>query len=423
MYATGLRRQLAFAATLLSPEMRRLPAKAMLQMRRFLRHEKLTRIGNRYVINSFLPPFPGESFNTLARGLRDMLAGDPVPVSTYLSITDKCRYRCWHCSKAHRCTEDMPLSLLQRTVGELQDLGVSIIGLTGGEPLLREDLESIVASIDSRSSSILFTSGDGLTDERAKRLKRSGLFGIAVSLDHYDAAEHDRKRGSQGAFQTALGAVSTALQHGYYTMLQVVATRDMFNGNTMDRYLSLAGDMGIHEIRLLEPMPTGRLIDAQGCCFLSCEQREALRALHKRTNTDPGLTKISAFAQLEHGDMYGCGAGFQHAYIDSVGNVCPCDFVPISFGNVTEESVAPILDRMMSALGQPGRTCLIQKHAKRLRELFKGALPIRFEDVEPVLSLQNTGDLPDYYKAMGWDANLDPDLHGLATSTPCPAAT
>jgi molybdenum cofactor biosynthesis enzyme MoaA len=43
------------------------------------------------------------------------------------------------------------LDQLQKTIADVQDLGTSVIGLTGGEPLLRDDLEDIIASIDKRS--------------------------------------------------------------------------------------------------------------------------------------------------------------------------------------------------------------------------------------------------------------------------------
>jgi MoaA/NifB/PqqE/SkfB family radical SAM enzyme len=381
--------------------MRRLPIGVLWNARRFLRDEKLVRVGRRYVVNSFLPPFPGRSFDTLARGIGALLQGRVVPVSSYIAVTNRCRYRCWHCSNARRGDAELSFENVHAVTGQLQDMGVSIIGLTGGEPLLRDDIEEIVAGIDDRSTTILFTSGDGLSGERAARLKDCGLFGVAVSIDHYDGAEHDRRRGRKGAFATALDAVRTARGLGFYTMIQLVASRDIFADGAIERYLMLAKRLKVHEIRLLEPMPAGKLLDTPDGCLITCGQRRMLAQLHRRTNLSDDQPKVCAFAQIEHGDMYGCGAGFQHMYIDGRGNVCPCDFVPVSFGNVQEEKIEIIWRRMRAAMGQPGRTCFLMRHAARLKSVFTGELPVSWREAAEHLPLEHSGRLPGYYEALG----------------------
>lgn len=200
------------------------------------------------------------------------MEGKSIPISAYIAVTNRCRYRCWHCSRDHRECAELDTAAMLRLVADLQDMGLSMVGFTGGEPLLRDDLEEIVASVDDRSSTVLFTSGDGLTAERAQRLKEAGLFGVAVSLDHHSEEVHDRRRGVGGAFQTALTAIRDCRALGFYTMIRLVATRDVIEGDAIDRYLELAGSLGVHEIRLLEPMPTGRLLDGDPACCISCEQ-------------------------------------------------------------------------------------------------------------------------------------------------------
>ncbi len=62
-------------------------------------------------------------------------------------------------------------------------MGSSVIGLTGEEPLLRNDLEDIIACIDNRSMPIIFTTGYKLTKNRVRRLKEAGLEIPVISLD------------------------------------------------------------------------------------------------------------------------------------------------------------------------------------------------------------------------------------------------
>lgn len=402
MYLTKLAKEVEWLKTLRVPEMRRLPLRTLWRIRRMLKDEKLVRVDGKVMINSFLPPVPSEAFRGLARGLHALTQGRAVPVSTYVAVTNACPYRCWHCSREFRVGSDMPLGTMLGAIRELQALGVSIIGLTGGEPLVRKDLEQIVAGIDERSVSILFTSGAGLTPGRARALKRAGLFGVAVSLDHYEPGIHDARRGRPGAFETALNAIRASKRMGFYTMLQLVATRDVIEGGSIPRYLALAQELGVHEIRVLEPMPAGRLLHGDPSCFLKPHERQELHRLHQRTNRSRRLPKVCAFAYVEDAGMFGCGAGFQHMYIDAAGNVCPCDFTPISFGNVRHESVQAVWQRLNEAFARPRRRCFLLENAAALRRQFDGTLPIPYEELKDSCRFRCRDGVPRYYRELGW---------------------
>jgi len=402
MNAHALAGNLILARTLETEALRKLPLRALLRVRSLLASERLTKLNGQYVVNSFLPPFPGPAFDAMGQGITSLLAGQPVPVSAYIAVTNRCPYHCWHCSRAHRRNVALPRSLATDVIRQLQDLGVSMIGFTGGEPLHREDLGDLVGTVDSRSVSLLFTSGHGLASGRAEQLRQRGLFGCAVSLDHHTAPEHDKRRGYPGAFGHAVSAVEASREAGLYTMIQLVATPENIEDAEMARYLELAGGLGVHEIRLLEPMPAGKLLDEESGCWITCEQREQLRRLHRRTNRSRHLPKVSAFAEIEHGDLYGCGAGFQHMYIDAEGNVCPCDFVPVSFGNVKDEPVKAIWERMNRAFARPRRTCFLMDNARKLKHAFNGHLPIPYEALQDKLDFAYSGELPGYYQRIGY---------------------
>lgn len=408
MYLTPLAKQAALAGTLLMPEIRALPISTLWHIRRLLKDEKLVRLNRQVVINSFLPPFPGPAFQSMARGLQRVRRGEAVPVSAYVAVTHRCRYACWHCSQAHRAEQDLPLETLLQATSDLQALGVSIIGLTGGEPLLRDDLAQIIRAVDERSVTLLFTTGDGFTETRAAELKQSGLFGVAVSLDHYDADAHDLRRGRTGAFAAAVAAVRRSRRLGFYTMIQLVATHDLADPATLDRYLELARRLEAHEIRVLEPMPTGLLLDQDPSSRLTPAERDTLRQFHLRANRARQAPKVSAFAHIESPSLYGCGAGFQHLYIDAGGHVCPCDFTPVSFGNILHEPLALIWRRMNAAFARPRSCCFLLRHAEALRKAFDGQLPIPFEKVKDLCRCEPGEALPEFYRALGWTAGTCP---------------
>ena len=196
----------------------------------YLSHEKVISFRDRFVVNTHFPPYPSPAFDNCAEHFN--VIGDPAERHLYsvtLAVTNRCDYKCWHCYNAGRSQRDVPLDTLKGIAAELQDMGAVIITLTGGEPLLRRDLEAIAESFDERSCLILGTTGAGLSQERAQELRDNGLFAVGVSLDSEREDEHDRMRGVRGAFRTALEALRLASENGLYPYVVSVATRDFFN--------------------------------------------------------------------------------------------------------------------------------------------------------------------------------------------------
>lgn len=198
-------------------------------------NDPIIRHDGHYLVNTFLPPLDTRAFEQAAFQVpgegaafyQNHITGRrSAPISTYVAVTDQCRYHCWHCSAANRMQPGKAYTTEQliQALADLQRLGVSIIGLTGGEPLLRDDLETVLSTVDDRSVTYLFTSGDGLTQERAKALKQAGLFGLAVSVDALDPELHDRLRGFKGAWEQAMRALQYSKKAGLYTMVQTVGT-------------------------------------------------------------------------------------------------------------------------------------------------------------------------------------------------------
>ncbi len=365
-------------------------------IRQWLNGEQLSRHHGQWVLNSFLPPFPGPAFD---RMFENLLSGRHLsPVSAYLSVTHDCPYDCWHCSLKNRRTGHLSESDWVSAISQLHGLGTSVMGFTGGEPLAREDLPALVRAASSGgAATILFTSGALLTEAKAEALKEAGLWAICVSLDHTEAAEYDKQRGCPGAFDRALAAIRLSRQAGFYTMIGSVATRPMIEEQRFADLYKLARKLGVHEYRLVEPMPCGRLADADDSHLLNSEHIRDLRRFHVETNRLGRLPKVCAFNQVESPELFGCGGGTQHLYIDPAGHVCPCDFTPMSFGNVRKQELKDIWRRMNRAMGDaPRRHCFIQKHHKLIASFAEKGYPLEPEQSEQVCRQAGSEPMPDY---------------------------
>ncbi|HEX8618514.1 MAG TPA: GTP 3',8-cyclase MoaA [Thermoanaerobaculia bacterium] len=128
--------------------------------------------------------------DTLARPMRDLR----------ISVTDRCNFRCTYCMPKEVFGRDfafleraelLTFEEIARVARVFVQHGVEKVRLTGGEPLLRRDLERLVASlaaIEGLHDIALTTNGSLLTREKARTLKAAGLSRVTVSLDSLDDA-------------------------------------------------------------------------------------------------------------------------------------------------------------------------------------------------------------------------------------------
>lgn len=378
-------------------------------MRGILKGEKIVKHEDKYILSTFFPPFPSKSFiqNILAVEepinifTQQIYAKRSAPISMYIGITNKCPNNCVYCSAKNRSVErDLSKDEWIKVIQELQEMKTPIIGITGGEPLVREDIFDIIRAIDSRSTSILFTSGFNLSYEKAKRLKESGLFGIGISLDAHDKNIHNKNRNNENAFDYALEALRNAARAGLYTMAQTVVLKENLQEENLLKLFKLAKDNGADEVKILEPILSGNLLTEKELSkvLYSQSDREKLIKIQHKVNKRSDLPKISTFAYTESEAKFGCGAGNQHSYISASGELSPCDFVPMSFGNVKEESIKKLWSEMNNYIGKPKIGCFAQKVNEEVFKLSEGVLPLK-KAKAVVICMENKSDkYPKYYR-------------------------
>jgi cyclic pyranopterin phosphate synthase len=128
-----------------------------------------------------------QAFDTLGRPLRDLR----------ISVTDRCNFRCTYCMPKEVFGHDyrfldrrelLDFEELTRVARAAVSLGVRKIRLTGGEPLLRRDLERLVGMLAPLGAELTLTTNASLLARKAQALKDAGLHRITVSLDALDDA-------------------------------------------------------------------------------------------------------------------------------------------------------------------------------------------------------------------------------------------
>lgn len=137
--------------------------------------------------------------------------GFPRPFFVSYQITLRCNRKCMFCNAWKLKTfNELDTEQAKRVVGELGDFGVGALGITGGEPLIRKDLEEIAAHAKRKGPIVgVNTNGTLLTAKRAKSI--SDVFDtVFVSLDGFEKT-HDAIRGENGTFKEALAGLKNLI--------------------------------------------------------------------------------------------------------------------------------------------------------------------------------------------------------------------
>ncbi len=200
------------------------------------------------MIRRLMPPL----VDTYSRPLRNLR----------LSVTDRCNLRCHYCmpeeeylwlAREHLLTFEE----LSRLVDVFVSLGVDKVRLTGGEPLLRRDLDVLVAALASKPGivDLALTTNGLLLDEQAATLKRAGLHRLTVSLDTLDARRFESLTRRPG-HERVLAGIAAARRAGFTSLkLDSVIVRGV-NDDEIASLLGYARSIGV-EIRFIEYMDVG----------------------------------------------------------------------------------------------------------------------------------------------------------------------
>ncbi len=193
-----------------------------------------------------------------------------------ISVTDRCNLRCLYCMPqdgieplAHQ--EILTYEEILRVARVAVGLGISKVRLTGGEPLVRRDLERLVsklAGIDGIKDLSMTTNGV-LLEQRARSLRDAGLKRINISLDSLNP-ERYRAITRGGDLAKVWAGIMAALEAGMHPVKINVVAMDEHNGDEILSFARLSISWPI-EVRFIERMPLGTQGRGQTDGFLSAE--------------------------------------------------------------------------------------------------------------------------------------------------------
>ena len=193
--------------------------------------------------------------DTMGRSVRDLR----------ISVTDRCNFRCTYCMPKSVFGRDytfMPrrelltFEEIERVVRTFVPLGVRKIRLTGGEPLLRRDVEVLVSMLSRIPGlDLTLTTNGALLPRKAQALREAGLSRITVSLDSLDDETFRAMNDVDFPVERVLEGIDAAAEAGLPVKVNAVVKRGVNDAGIVDLARRFRGTA--HTVRFIEFMDVG----------------------------------------------------------------------------------------------------------------------------------------------------------------------
>ncbi len=247
----------------------------------------------------------------------------------FLAVTNRCNLRCKHCcvSAGPEERDRLDTKQLIQAVEQIIELNPRHIGITGGEPLLREDILPLLEYTRKKYQGELSLLTNGLLIHRqnVQRIVES-VDSVSISLDGYDEKSCARIRG-EGVFQRAVEAIGLLQEKG----LQDITVSMLISKGTVDeeeKFRSLCQDMGVKPL-VRRFTPTGRGKE-------NCD--EVMPDHDYNRDFDPKRLSCGL-----------CNPGKHELYINGDGDIYPCgsllDQKELIMGNITRDRLKDIYEK------------------------------------------------------------------------------
>lgn len=282
-----------------------------------------------------------------------------------VNLTKRCNLACAHCymdaeTLKHGGHDELTTAEVRDLLTEIAERSTeTMVVLTGGEPLMRPDLEELLQHGSGLGlSMVVGTNGVALTDRRVQSLKAAGAMGAGISVDSLDPQKHDDFRGLPGAWEKTLNGIEACKRHGLPFQIHFSVTES--NADEVPGMIDFARAAGARVLNVFFLICTGRGESMSDISPMTYEQvltqlveaqersqdmliRARCAPHYKRIayqrNPDSTLTRAAGY---EGG---GCLAGINYCRITPQGGVTACPYIPDEGGSIRTSKFWDIWDR------------------------------------------------------------------------------
>jgi len=283
---------------------------------------------------------------------------DYVPHVVAWNLTRRCNLECAHCYIAAGPRESAAAELDTAACLAIVDQVLAVnpaplLILSGGEPLLRDDLTDLARYASERGATVVVgTNGTLLTDGRIAALQQAGVRGVAVSVDSLRPSYHDNFRHGKGSLADTQAALARLRARRLDFVVQTTVTKG--NRAELERLVAWASDEGAVSFNCYFLVAAGRgasLADLAPADYeavlsdLARWQREYRGRTLVRAKCAPHFMRHVHRTDPESPVLHyetRCPCGTQYCRITPDGKLTPCPYLPAVAGDLRTQSFAEI---------------------------------------------------------------------------------
>ena len=275
-----------------------------------------------------------------------------------INLTRRCNLACEHCyldaqTLKHGSPDELATDEVCRLLDDVVHCGDGpMVVLTGGEPLMRVDLEEIISyGVSLNLAMVIGTNGIMLTDRRVRSLKLAGALGFGISVDSLDPETHDRFRCQFGAWAKTMAGIEACRRNEVSFQIHFCITEN--NADELPAMIDFACNCGARVLNIFFLVCTGRgesvtnltpgryeqilgeVIEAQEQCpnlIIRARCAPHFKRIAHQRKPESTLNRISG----QDGD--GCIAGTHYCRITPEGMVTACPFIRDKVGSIRHDS-------------------------------------------------------------------------------------
>ena len=293
-----------------------------------------------------------------------------------INLTKRCNLACAHCymdaeTMKHGGENELATEEVRVLLDDIAARSTeTMVVLTGGEPMMRGDLEELVAHGTGLGlSMVVGTNGVALTDKRVQSLKAAGAMGAGISVDSLDPEKHDAFRGLPGAWEKTMQGIEACKRHDLPFQIHFSVTES--NAEEITSMIDFARAAGARVLNVFFLVCTGRGESMSDISPITYERvlnqlvasQEQSRDLLIRARCAPHYKRVayqrnpaSTLTRAAGYEGGGCLAGIHYCRITPQGGVTACPYIPNEEGNIRDQKFWDIWNQSptFQSLRNPG---------------------------------------------------------------------
>jgi len=262
-------------------------------------------------------------------------------------LTYRCQCKCIYCCSGRYPVNEKEELMTQEVKRILKEISVlpslfTVVSFFGGEPLLREDIFELIKYANNLG---LFTevetNGILLSKDNVVKLKKAGLHHIFIRLESSNPEIHDKLSNYDGCFERAMEGINNCIREKLACTISTIALKEKIYNGDLEKIIDIGKRLKVTSIRVLYPTLAGNWTNERSQ-LLNAEEKARIGKL-----LEPDFIYLeSTYSANKNIGRICPSLQKKFFYISPYGEIQPCPFVPLKFGNIRLEKLDNLLKKM-----------------------------------------------------------------------------